>query len=102
MLARYPAAMTFSTYMLQCFDGHFYIGHTDDLEARVAVHQSGAFGGYTRSRRPVRLVWSENFETRQEAIAAERQIKGWSRAKKQALIVGDWALISRLARFRNN
>ena len=84
--------------MLQCADGHFYVGHSDDLEARVAAHQSGAFGGYTYSRRPVVLVWSETFGTREEALAAERQIKGWSRAKKRALIAGDWNLVSELAR----
>lgn len=87
--------------MLRCNDGHFYIGHTDNLEARLSGHQSGQISGYTRNRRPVALVWSEYFATRAEAIAAERQIKGWSRAKKQALIAGDWDLISRLARSRN-
>ena len=102
MHPRYRHPMAFSTYMLQCSDGHFYVGHTDNLVARLAAHQSGAFKGYTRSRRPVRLVWSENFETRQAAIAAERQIKGWSRRKKQARIVGDWAMISRLARSRKD
>jgi len=93
--------MAFWTYMLQCADGHFYAGHSDNLEARVAAHQSGAFGGYTYSRRPVALVWSETFGTREEALAAERQIKGWSRAKKRALIDGDWDLISELARCRS-
>jgi predicted GIY-YIG superfamily endonuclease len=93
--------MAFWTYMLRCADGHFYIGHTDNLEARFAAHQSGVIGGYTQNRRPVEPVWSENFPTRAEAIAAERQIKGWSRAKKHALIVGDWNLISRLAQSRS-
>ena len=93
--------MTFWTYMLQCADGHFYVGHSDNLEARVAAHQSGASGGYTYSRRPVVLVWSETFGTSEEALAAERQIKGWSRAKKRALIDGDWDLISELARCRS-
>ncbi len=90
--------MAFWTYMLKCADGHFYTGHTDNLEARIGAHQSGAIGGYTHSRRPVELVWSETFGTREEALAAERQIKGWSRAKKRALIAGDWDLISVLAR----
>lgn len=84
--------------MLKCSDGHFYVGHTDNLESRIAGHQSGLIGGYTRSRRPVELVWHQEFATRDEALAAERQIKGWSRAKKQALIVGDCDLNSRLAR----
>lgn len=81
--------MTFYAYMLKCSDGHFYLGHTDDLEARIAGHQSGLIGGYTRSRRPVELVWHQEFATRCEALSAERQLKGWSRAKKKALIAGD-------------
>ena len=98
--------MRFYTYMLKCADGRFYVGHTDNLEARIAGHQSGIVGGYTKSRRPVELVWYQEFATRYEAIAAERQIKGWSRAnwsraKKQALIAGDWDLISRLAKSRS-
>ena len=93
--------MAFWTYMLQCADGHYYVGHSDNLEARLAAHQSGAITGYTRSRRPVALVWSETFATREEALAAERQIKGWSRAKKRALIAGDWDFISQLARCRS-
>jgi predicted GIY-YIG superfamily endonuclease len=92
--------MAFFAYMLRCSDGSFYTGHTDDLELRLAHHVAGTFGGYTATRRPVELVWSENFPTRIEALAAERRIKGWSRAKKQALIRGDWAEVSRLARNR--
>lgn len=84
--------------MLKCADGHYYVGHSDNLEARLAAHQSGSIGGYTQNRRPVELVWTETFGTRAEALAAERQIKGWSRAKKQALIAGNWDLISELAR----
>jgi putative endonuclease len=90
--------MAFWTYMLRCRDGHYYIGHTDNLELRIAAHQSGALGGYTLHRRPVTLVWSADFPTRYEALSAERQIKGWSRAKKIALIAGDWDAISKLAR----
>ncbi|MEO9470399.1 GIY-YIG nuclease family protein [Parasphingorhabdus sp.] len=92
--------MAFWAYMLKCSDGHFYVGHTDNLEHRIAAHQSGLVAGYTQRRHPVELVWSETFPTREEALAAERQIKGWSRAKKQALIAGDWELISQLARSR--
>jgi len=87
----------FYTYMLRCADGKYYVGHTDDLDARVAQHQSGAIPGYTRDRRPVELVWAERFPDRDGAFAAERQIKGWGRAKKEALIRGDWEEISRLA-----
>jgi len=90
--------MPFHTYILQCADDSFYVGHTDNLEARFGAHQAGSIPGYTLSRRPVALVWSENFGTREEALAAELQIKGWSRAKKQALIAGDWDQVSKLAR----
>lgn len=90
--------MSFYTYMLQCSDGSFYVGHTDNLEARLAQHEHGEIEGYTQRRRPVKLVWSETFATRIEALTAERQIKGWSRAKKSALIENDWATISRKAR----
>ncbi len=90
----------FFAYMLRCADGSFYVGHTDDLELRIAHHQHGQIGGYTSSRRPVTLVWSGEFTTRIEAIEAERKLKGWSRAKKHALIDGDWQRISNLARNR--
>jgi len=72
------------------------------LDVRFAQHQRGTFPGYTHKRRPVELVWSEAFDTRYEALAAERQIKGWSRAKKEALIAGDWERISELARNRQD
>lgn len=92
--------MEFHTYILRCNDGSYYAGHTDNLETRMAQHKIGALGGYTAKRLPVELVWSDTFPTRDEAFAAERQIKGWSRAKKEALIAGDWALVSKLARNR--
>ncbi|HET7370881.1 MAG TPA: GIY-YIG nuclease family protein [Gammaproteobacteria bacterium] len=85
--------------MLRCADGSFYIGHTDDLDVRVGQHRSASIPGcYTEARLPVELVYSQPFATRAEALASERQIKGWSRAKKQALIDSDWNEISRLAR----
>jgi len=90
--------MTFWAYMLHCNAGRFYVGHTDDLERRLAEHQSGAIRGFTSSYLPVSLVWSQEFTNRDEALAAERQIKGWSRAKKLALIRGHWPEISRLAK----
>jgi tRNA/rRNA methyltransferase len=89
--------VSFHTYLLRCSDGSYYAGHTEDLEYRLAQHQSGALGGYTAKRRPVALVWSEMFSERDEAFAAERQIKGWSRAKKEALIAGDFDALRRLA-----
>jgi predicted GIY-YIG superfamily endonuclease len=92
--------MSFWCYLLYCADRSFYVGHTDDLDVRIAQHLSGTFGGYTSKRRPVTLVWSDEFPSRYEALSAERQIKGWGRAKKLALIRGDWKLISLLARNR--
>ena len=93
--------MALYAYLLRCNDGSYYAGHTDDLEQRFAQHQTGALGGYTARRRPVALVWSDSFQTRDDAFAVERKLKGWSRAKKEALIAGDWELVSRLARGRS-
>ena len=88
----------FYAYLLQCADGKFYAGHTDNLENRVGQHQSGAIPGYTRMRLPVHLRWSESFQTRDEARTIERQIKGWTRAKKEALIAGNWDAVRTLAK----
>ena|SRR3569832_531006 len=93
--------MAFWAYMLHCRGGSFYVGHTDNLELRIGQHQSGQVEGFTRDHRPVTLVWSQDFPSRIEALEAERRIKGWSRAKKLALIRGDWALISALAKSKN-
>lgn len=89
--------MSFFTYVLKCADASYYVGHSDNLEHRIGQHQSGLVEGYTSTRLPVELMWSENFPTREEALAAEQQIKGWSRAKKEALFRGDWSAIQRLA-----
>jgi putative endonuclease len=86
-------------YMLRCADGSYYVGTArNELEARVAEHNAGAFGGYTAKRRPVSLIFSQHFDSIVDAIAAERQVKGWSRLKKEALITGDWTRVSALAR----
>ena len=89
-------------YMLRCADGSYYVGSAtgDDLTWRIAEHQSGYYQGYTSTRRPVQLVWSEHFLRITDAIAVERQLKGWSRAKKEALITGDWSMIQMLSRRR--
>ena len=88
----------FWVYILQCDDGGYYTGHTDELERRIAQHETGAIPGcFTFKRRPVRLVYSQEFSTREEALSAELQIKGWGRKKKEAMIRGDWAEVSRLA-----
>ena len=90
--------MSFWTYLLRCADDSFYAGHTDNLERRLAEHQSGTLAGYIQTRLPLTLAWSENFQTREEALAFERQLKGWSRIKKEALIAGDWDVIRTAAR----
>jgi putative endonuclease len=92
--------MSAFVYMLRCADGSFYVGSAtgDDLTKRIAEHQSGYYHGYTSTRRPVTLVWSEHFLRIIDAIAVERQIKGWSRAKKEALIKGDWGSIEQLSK----
>jgi putative endonuclease len=88
-------------YMLRCSDGSYYIGSARrGLERRLAEHSSGVFGGYTSRRLPVELVWAEHFPNITDAIAVERQLKGWSRAKKEALIKGDYASIKALAKRR--
>ena len=88
----------FFAYMLLCADQSYYTGHTDDLENRIAQHHEGGVSGYTSTRRPVRFVWSQEFPTREEALAAELRIKNWSRAKKEALIAGDFAAVSQAAK----
>lgn len=92
----------FWVYILKCSDGSYYTGHTDSLERRIAQHVSGeVLSCYTFSRRPVTLVFSQPCETREEALTAELKIKGWSRKKKEALMCGDWAEMSRLSKGRN-
>jgi putative endonuclease len=89
-------------YMLPCRDGSYYVGSAtgDDLTQRIAQHQSGTFPGYTFTRRPVKLVWSEHFPQITDAIAMERKLKGWSRAKKEALINNDWDSIVTMSKRR--
>jgi len=84
--------------MVCCDDGSYYIGVTNDPVRRVGEHNVGNDPRcYTFTRRPVQLVYSSVFNDVREAIAWEKRIKGWSRAKKEALARGDWALIRQLA-----
>jgi putative endonuclease len=86
-------------YMLKCSDGSYYIGSARaSLEARIADHNARRYGAYAAARLPVKLVWSQEFLSITDAIAAERQIKGWSRVKKEALIDGNFARIRQLAK----
>jgi putative endonuclease len=89
-------------YMLRSADGSYYVGTAtgDDLTRRIAEHSSGAYAGYTSTRRPVHLVWSEHFARITDAIAVERQVKGWTRVKKEALIKGDWGRLQQLSKRR--
>jgi TrmH family RNA methyltransferase len=83
--------MTFWAYVVRCADDSYYTGHTDNLERRIGQHNLGEISGYTQTRRPVTLLWCQDFGSRQEALAAEFQVKGWSRRKKEALAREDWA-----------
>ena len=76
------------TYILRCADGSLYTGWTNDLSARVAAHNAGAGAKYTRSRRPVELVYYEEHDTKESAMRRERQIKQLTRKEKLALISG--------------
>jgi putative endonuclease len=90
--------MSALVYMLRCADGSYYVGTTRGaLEDRVAQHNAGTFDGFTARRGPVIVVFEQEFERIIDAIAAERQVKSWSRAKKEALIGGDHAALPELA-----
>lgn len=91
----------FYVYLLRCADSSYYCGQTDSIEARMQQHFSGEIG-YTATRKPVELLWQGEFETRAGAIAFEQQVKGWSRAKKEALMAGDWNRIQALAKSKKS
>ena len=85
-------------YILRCADNSYYTGLTRrSLEERRSEHMAGDIPGWTQSRRPVELVFAENFQRLTDAIAVERQLKGWNRAKKKALIAGQYDLLPELA-----
>ena len=85
-------------YILQCSDGSFYIGSTTNLKNRVKTHNQGKGASYTAKRRPVRLVYHEAFESLGEAVKRERQVKKWSRAKKEALMNGETGNLHNLSK----
>jgi len=88
-------------YILRCSDGAYYVGTTrGDMETRLSQHNSGHFGGYTARRRPVTLVFQQEFDRIEDAIAAERQVKSWRRDKKEALIRRDFNALPELAKQR--
>jgi putative endonuclease len=89
-------------YILRCNDGSYYVGTTrKSLEERLGEHNAGLHRGYTAMRRPVAMVFAQHFETITDAVAAERQVKGWSRAKKEAMINGEWKRLPELAQRRS-
>lgn len=89
-------------YVVKCRDDSLYVGTTrTSLAARIAQHNAGTFAGYTQSRRPVELIFSEWFDRITDAIAPERKLKGWSRAKKLAFVRGDFAKLQALAKRRS-
>jgi tRNA/rRNA methyltransferase len=81
--------LSFYAYIMRWSDGTYHVGHTEDLNDRVAAHRSGILAAYKQTGRAVELVWSQAFSERSQAVSAERLIKGWSRAKKEALIRGE-------------
>lgn len=90
------AVNTFHVYILQCSDNSYYVGFTSDLTARIAQHNSGQGAKWTMVRRPANLVYTEQYELEESAIAREKQLKGWTRVKKEALIKGNKALLKLL------
>ncbi|NPV10993.1 MAG: GIY-YIG nuclease family protein [Ignavibacteria bacterium] len=88
----------FFVYILKCSDGSYYIGITNDLQRRLYEHQNGLMKGYTSRKLPVELVFTASFTDVNEAIRFEKQIKGWSRKKKEALIKGDFELLKALSK----
>jgi putative endonuclease len=85
-------------YLLRCIDGTFYTGITNDVVRRYAEHCSGYNEKcYTHTRRPLRLVYAGEFDRPDDAIAFEKQVKGWSHKKKRAFAEQDWPLLTRLA-----
>ncbi|RRJ85961.1 GIY-YIG nuclease family protein [Gulosibacter macacae] len=87
-------------YILKCADGSYYVGSTNHLEARLEQHSSGLGAEYTRRRLPVELVFHHECETVAEAFALEKQVQGWSRAKREALIEGRFEDLPALSRKR--
>ncbi|KRB77961.1 excinuclease ABC subunit C [Nocardioides sp. Root190] len=87
------------TYIVECADGSFYVGSTWDLERRIGEHNEGLGAAYTRrrSRRPVHLVWAADFHRIEDAFRFEKQVQGWGRAKRLALIEGRWHALPLLA-----
>ncbi len=83
-------------YILECADGSYYVGSTRNLDERVSQHMSGRGARYTSRRLPVKLVYAEEYDLVREAYFREKQVQGWSRAKREALIRGDYEVLPSL------
>ncbi len=93
---------TYYVYIVKCKDDSYYTGVTNNIERRIAEHNSGLVkNSYTFSRRPVELMFIYQFNDINQAIAFEKQLKGWSRKKKEAVISGDWDILKVLAECKN-
>ncbi|HEY0889285.1 MAG TPA: GIY-YIG nuclease family protein [Nocardioides sp.] len=90
--------MSAFTYILRCADGSYYVGSTRNLEKRLWEHSNGMGAEYTKRRRPVELVWQAEHEHVGEAFFWEKRIQGWSRAKREALIRGEYSALPGLAK----
>jgi predicted GIY-YIG superfamily endonuclease len=88
----------FFVYLLRCFDGSFYVGHSEHVEERVAAHNDGRGAVWTTYRRPVTLVYRETCPTEAAAVKRERQIKRWTHAKKNALVEGNLGRLKELSK----
>jgi predicted GIY-YIG superfamily endonuclease len=89
-------------YILQCSDGSYYVGSTFNLEKRLEEHLLGAGSAYTRTRLPVKLLYSEEFSDVGKAYLREKQIQGWSRAKREALMAGDFERLKLLSKSKSS
>jgi len=85
-------------YILECCDNSYYVGSTKDLKRRMSQHQAGIGSNYTSKRLPVKLVYCEEYDRVDEAFYREKQVQGWRRAKREALINGDTQLLPALAK----
>ena len=91
-----------SLYILRCANGTYYTGSTDNLDRRLVEHAEGLGSNYTRKHLPVELVYREDFDSIAEAFAREKQVQNWSRAKKEALIRGDYESLPSLSRSKSS
>jgi len=94
--------MSYYVYILKCSDQSYYVGSTSDIAKRLATHNAGKGASWTAKRLPVRLAYQEQYESKSDAIKREQQLKGWSRAKKEALINNKLELLRNLSKSRSN